>query len=107
VLVKVAVPKSESMVEGMFGRLMIPSRELVRYCAPESALREVGQLKFLDVVNEDDTIERRQVSLGDHREYERVEVLSGVEPGERVVLYGPPPPPFPAEGITVNRSDLP
>ncbi len=107
VLVKVAVPMSEGMVEGMFGRLLIPSNERVRFCAPESAIREVGQLSFLDVVNEDETIERRQVTLGDHREYERVEVLSGVEPGERVVLYGPAPPPFPVEGVTVDRRDLP
>lgn len=107
VLVKVRVPKEPGMVEGMFGRLLIPSRERVRYCAPESAIREVGQLKFLDVVVEDDTIERRQVTIGDHREYGRVEVLSGVEPGERVVLHGAPPPPFPVEGITLKRSELP
>lgn len=107
VLVKVRVPREEGMVEGMFGRLLIPSRELVRYCAPESAVREVGQLKFLDVVAEDNAVERRQVTLGDHREYGRVEVLSGVEPGERVVLHGPAPPPFPVEGVTLKRSDLP
>lgn len=106
-LVKVRVPNEEGMVEGMFGRLLIPSRERVRYCAPVSAIREVGQLNFLDVVGEDDTVERRQITLGDHTEYGRIEVLSGVEPGERVVLHGPPPPPFPVEGITIKRSDLP
>lgn len=107
VLVKVAVPKQERMVEGMFGRLMIPSAERVRYCAPESSIREAGQLRFIDVVGEANRIERRQVTLGDHREYGRVEVLSGVEPGERVILHGPPPPPFPVEGVSIKRSDLP
>jgi membrane fusion protein, multidrug efflux system len=107
VLVKVAVPREDGMVEGMFGRLLIPSRQRVRYCAPESSIREVGQLRFVDVVDDQGVLQRRQVTLGEHREYGRVEVLSGVEPGERLVLYGPPPPPFPVEGVSVRRSDLP
>jgi membrane fusion protein, multidrug efflux system len=107
VLIKVAVPREDGMVEGMFGRLLIPSRERARFCAPESAVREIGQLRFVDVVDAQGNLQRRQVTLGEHREYGRVEVLSGLEPGERVVLYGPAPPPFPVEGVTVRRSDLP
>lgn len=107
VLVKVGVPQEPGMVEGMFGRLLIPSRDRVRYCAPQSAIREIGQLHFIDVVDEKSELQRRQVTLGEHREFGRVEVLTGVEPGERVVLYGPAPPPFPVEGVTIRRSDLP
>jgi len=92
VLVKVRLPKEEGMVEGMFGRLLIPSRERIRLCLAESAVRKVGQLHFVDVVQDDRILERRQVKLGEHSEYGRVEVLSGLNADERVVLYGPPAP---------------
>lgn len=97
VLVKVAVPKRPKMVEGMFGRLIIPTRERRRYCLALSAVRRVGQLRFVNVVTTGGTLERRAVKLGEHSEHGRVEVISGVEAGETVVLYGPPPPPFPPE----------
>jgi hypothetical protein len=62
---------------------------------PISAVREVGQLRFVDVVTSESTIERRQVTLGEHSEMGRIEVLSGLEAGEVVLLHGPPPPPIP------------
>ena len=96
ILVKVAIPENVSgLVEGAFGRLMIPARERVRLCLARSAVREVGQLRFVDVVDENNHLERRQVQLGEHSEFGRVEVLSGLDAGERVALYGPPPEPHP------------
>jgi len=97
VLVKVRLPELPGSYEGMFGRLRVPSRERVRFCIPQSAIREVGQLAFVDVVRDDGTLERRQVQLGEHSNLGRVEVLAGVEAGERVALYGPPPPPLPED----------
>lgn len=94
-LVKVHVPDDPRMVEGMFGRLLIPTRKRVRFCVADTAVRKVGQLRFVNVVGKDGTLERRQVTLGEHSEMGRVEVLSGLDAGERVVLYGPPPPPMP------------
>jgi RND family efflux transporter MFP subunit len=100
VLVKVDLPPdAPGQIEGAFGRLMIPDRERVRICVAQSAVREAGQLRFVDVVNpKDNTIERRQVTLGESSPYGRVEALSGLEPNETVVLYGPPPQPLP-EGV--------
>ncbi len=95
VLVKVDVLEDPRMVEGQFGRLLIPARERIRYCVPMSAVREVGQLRFVDVVTSESTIDRRQVTLGEHSEMGRIEVLSGLEAGEVVLLHGPPPPPIP------------
>lgn len=105
VLVKVSVPHDPRMVEGMFGRLLIPSRERIRYCLPLSAVRPAGQLRFVDVVGPDGALERRQIKLGEHSEQGRIEVLTGVEAGERVVLYGPAPPPFPTDSVIFRRSD--
>jgi RND family efflux transporter MFP subunit len=93
-LIKVAVPKKDGMVEGMFGRLILPARERRRYCLALSAVRAVGQLRFVDVVTSQG-VERRAVKLGEHSEFGHVEVLSGLAPGEEVVLYGPAPQPIP------------
>lgn len=97
VLVKVAVPAEPGMVEGMFGRLSIPSRERTRLCVADSAIQKVGQLRFIDVAAADGSLERRQVKLSGHGEYGRQEILSGVDVGERVALYGPAPEAFPKE----------
>jgi len=85
------------MVEGMYGRLLIPTGERKRYCVPLSAVRRVGQLAFVDVATSGGILERRPIKLGEHSEYGRIEAISGVEDGETVVLYGPPPPPFPEQ----------
>ncbi|NQU41656.1 efflux RND transporter periplasmic adaptor subunit [bacterium] len=99
VLVKVGLPKEiPPVVQGAFGRLLIPDKERVRLCLAQSAVKAVGQLRFVDVVREDETLERRQIKLGMSSPYGRVEVLSGLEPDEHVVLYGPPPQPLP-EGV--------
>ena len=100
VLVKVSLPADAPLqIEGTFGRLMIPGRERIRICVAQSAVQPAGQLRFVDVVNpKDNTIERRQVKLGESSPYGRVEALSGLEPNETVVLYGPPPQPLP-EGV--------
>lgn len=103
VLVKVDLPESmltaearrEGVIEGAFGRLHIPSRERVRLCLAESAVVTKGQLRYVDVVREDGTLEKRMIKLGERSPFGRVEVLSGLDAGERVVLYGPPPEPFP------------
>lgn len=95
VLVKVRLPATEGMVEGMFGRLFVPAMERARVCVPLSAVRETGQLSFVDVVGPENRLERRYVKLGDHSEYGRIEALSGLDGGEEVILYGPAPPAFP------------
>jgi len=96
VLVKVKVPSGvPGLVEGGFGRILIPSRERVRLCLAQSAVREVGQLRFVDVVGENGIVERRLVTLGERSRLGRVEALSGVEADERVILYGPAPQPLP------------
>jgi RND family efflux transporter MFP subunit len=99
VLVKVGLPPdTPRAIEGSFGRMLIPSRDRVRLCVAQSAVKRVGQLTFVDVVKDDGLLERRQVKLGEESPYGRVEALSGLNGGETVVLHGPPPQPLP-EGV--------
>lgn len=96
VLVKVALPlDTPRAIEGAFGRLLLPSREKRRLCLAKSAVRQDGQLRFVDVVKPDGTMEKRMVKLGISSPYGRVEALSGLEAGEKVLLHGPPPAPLP------------
>ncbi len=85
-LVKVGIPKHEGLYSGMFGRLLIPAGERQRVCMPVAALQQVGQLAFVSVVDQG-RVERRLVKTGEHSERGFIEVLSGVAPGETVLLH--------------------
>jgi len=88
-LVKVSLPNPGDLHEGMFGRLYIPAGQRKYLCLATAAVRTVGQLDFVDVVRDDDeqTLERRLVKLGRIGMPGRVEVLSGLKAGERVMIH--------------------
>lgn len=100
VIVKCKVPRREGMYEGMFGRLLVPAGQRRHLCLNMAALQRIGQLEFVDVVRPRDVLERRFVKTGRTGFPGRIEVLSGLEAGERVVLYERPEPeqPAPAQG---------
>jgi len=85
-LVKVNLPNVEGLFEGMFGRLKIPVGERRHLCLPTAAIREIGQLQFVAIIRDDNTLERRFIKTGREGMPGKVEVLSGVEAGEKVVL---------------------
>jgi RND family efflux transporter MFP subunit len=87
VLVKVAVPESKNLYEGLSGRLLIPAGTRKHLCLAERAIRRIGQLEFVDVVRDDKTLERRLIKTGRVGTPGRLEVLSGLAPGEQVVLH--------------------
>lgn len=81
--VKVTGPCPEGIYAGMFGRLAIPVEPERLLLVPRSAIRVVGQLELVDVVQGERRV-RRAIRTG--REIDgRVEVLSGLSAGERVV----------------------
>ena len=86
-LVKVDLPPLEGVHSGQFGRLGIPVAESSILSVPQAALIRRGQLEFV-VVGVDGQAQLRLVrtgrALGD-----RVEILSGLEGGEKVVLEAP------------------
>ncbi len=87
-LVKVGIPHSEGVYEGMFGRLLIPAGKRRHLCLATAAIRTVGQLQFVDVVKADGrTKERRFITTGRLGYPGRIEVLSGLSAGDRVLLH--------------------
>ena len=84
VLVKVALPQRDDLYPGMFGRLLIPAGQVHRLYIPQAAVQQVGQLTFIWVVGQDDQSQRRFIKLGEEKKDNWVEVISGINPGERV-----------------------
>jgi len=81
-LVKVALPVTEGLYPGMFGRLRVRLEERSTVLIPASAVSRVGQLKMVRVLQDGRWV-RRYVTLGEGAG-ERVEVLSGLEGGETI-----------------------
>ncbi len=82
--VKVTGPCPAGVYSGMFGRILIPLQEERVLVIPRSAMREVGQLELVEVM-ENGRTSRRTIRTG-RVLGENVEVLSGLREGERVVL---------------------
>ena len=92
VLVKVTLPKQplpkdveDQLYIGMFGRLQIPVGQLDRVVIAASAVQQLGQLDVVDVVADNDRLQRRYVRLG-LRIGDDVEILSGLRVGEQVAV---------------------
>lgn len=83
---------------GMFARASFARGEQQALRVPETALVERGQLEGLFVAADDGRLRLRWVKTG-RRDGGRVEILSGLEPGER---YAVAPPPGLADGAAYN-----
>ena len=83
-VVKVTLSGGSGLYPGMFGRLMIPMGEIERIYIPHAAVTTVGQLHFV-VVKTAHGISRRYVRLGDQSVGNRVEAVSGLAPGEKIL----------------------
>ncbi len=86
-LVKASLPRSDNLYEGMYGRLQIPAGTRRHLCLATGAIVRIGQLEFVDVVTSDQTLQRRLIKTGRLGMPGRVEVLSGLDAGDRVVLH--------------------
>lgn len=84
--VKVSGPCPPGIYSGMFGRILLPLEEEQIVVIPAASVRRVGQLTFVDCVVEDQ-LSRRHVQIGRVLESD-VEVLAGLQPGERVLVAG-------------------
>lgn len=108
-LVKVKLPASPDLFEGMYGRLEIPAGVRRHLCLATAAIQSVGQLDFVQVVDaQGEHPERRFIKVGRLGMPGRVEVLSGLEAGEHVLVKrtrpddAPPPAP---EGTSRSEPD--
>jgi RND family efflux transporter MFP subunit len=88
-IVKLVIPASQGgqrLVEGMFGRLETLPGERAHLCLPIAAIRRIGQLDYVEVKNPDGTLERRLIQTGRVGRPGHVEVLSGLNAGDEVVI---------------------
>jgi RND family efflux transporter MFP subunit len=84
--VKVSGPCPPGIYSGMFARLLLPLEDEVVLAVPNSAIRRVGQLTLVDVVQNQQLI-RRHVQLGRMLDDDLVEVLSGLAENESVLIH--------------------
>jgi multidrug efflux pump subunit AcrA (membrane-fusion protein) len=89
VTVKLDLPADPGLRSGLFGRARFPAEERPALLVPIPALVERGQLTAVYVVGADDVARLRLVTVG-ARHADRVEILSGLEGGERIVAEGAP-----------------
>ena len=82
-LVKIDLPGNPRLRSGQFGRARIPSPSAPRIRLPETVVFSRGQLDFV-YVNDNGTARLRIVRTG-RRADGKVEILSGLEPGESIV----------------------
>ncbi|MFO0907151.1 MAG: efflux RND transporter periplasmic adaptor subunit [Isosphaeraceae bacterium] len=82
--VKVTGPCPPGAYSGMFARILIPIEDEELLVVPPTAVRRIGQLEEVDVI-EGGAVHRRAVQLGRTLDEGR-EVLSGLAEGERVLL---------------------
>ena len=82
--VKVTGPCPTGVYSGMFGRILIPLDEEQVLVIPREAVKSVGQLELVDVV-ENGQVNRRAIRTGRLID-DDVEVLSGLREGEQVEL---------------------
>jgi len=84
-LVKISLAPQPALVSGLYGRLAIPCGKYHALVVPAAAVREVGQLELVTVLDTDGYPHRRFVTLG-RRHEGLVEVLTGLQEGEEVAL---------------------
>lgn len=83
--VKAPLPKDTKAQPGNFGRLVFPTGERTVLLVPRSAVKRIGQLETVRVLDaEEDRVRVRHVRTGDLFG-DRVEVLSGLSAGELVL----------------------
>ena len=78
--------QNPALMPGMFARLALPLGHSRGILIPQAAVATVGQLTMVQVAA-DQTAQLRQVKLG-RQIGDQVEVLAGLQPGDRIVLPG-------------------
>ncbi len=88
VLVKISVPAGTSVRSGEFARVLLPGAPVPTLLVPASALSVLGQMERVFVAGADHRAVLRLVKSGAVRG-DRVEILSGLDDGESVVVNPP------------------
>lgn len=87
ILLRATVPNKDAVLRpGMFARVQLQFNQDKALVAPEAALSPSGATQYVYRVK-DGVAERREVTIGERREG-RVEILTGVAAGDRLVVSG-------------------
>lgn len=87
-LVKLDLPQTQGLKSGMFGRLAVPVGQITSVWVPASAVVKRGQMEIVFVATQGHA-QMRLVKVGKRTNAE-VELLSGVDNGELIVVDGAP-----------------
>lgn len=84
-LVRYRLPSDTRIRSGMFGKVLVPVGRNRRLLIPSSAFWEVEGLRYVFVVNRENIARLRIITVGSPQG-DRIEVLSGLQAGERIVV---------------------
>ncbi|MCE9678549.1 efflux RND transporter periplasmic adaptor subunit [Shewanella sp. AS1] len=88
VIVRAEIPNKDlRLLPGMLMKVKLIKQSRDALIIPEAAIIPIQQNHFVYLVNDDDVIERRQVQIG-LRKRGWVEILDGINIGERIVTRG-------------------
>jgi RND family efflux transporter MFP subunit len=82
-IVKASLPASNHVRSGVFGRLRLPRGTRESIAVPGDAVSHRGEIQSVFVV-ENGVARTRMITTGEERD-SKVEVLSGLQPGEKIV----------------------
>lgn len=88
VLAKISVPANTVVRSGEFARVLVPGTPVPTLLVPATALSPLGQMERIFVASADSRAVLRLVKSGPVHG-DRIEILSGLDAGERVVVYPP------------------
>jgi len=84
-LVKISMPGDAQPYAGLYARVAIPAGDRARILVPAEAVTRIGQLEFVTVI-ETTGAAQRMVTSGERMDDGRLDILSGLVGGERVVV---------------------
>ena len=84
-VVKLLLPSTAGIKSGMFGRAMIPTDTVNRTLVPDSATWQREGLNYVFAINKEGIARLRIVTVG-QRIDDKVEVLSGLSTGDKIVV---------------------
>ena len=86
--VRALLPNPERLLKpGMLMHVELQENPRKALVIPEEALQPLGEQQFVFIVRDDNTVEKREVTIGGRRPG-RVEVLEGLTEGDRVITHG-------------------
>lgn len=83
-LIKVAINYQESLLPGMYARMLIPAGEQTNLNVPINKVAQIGQLDFV-WINVNGEVQRRFVRLGKVHPNNMITVISGLSVGDELI----------------------